>query len=48
MKPLLMHNSSQTTNNRKRRVKGIEFSDQELPKEIKWAERLNYISKPTE
>ncbi len=42
MKPLLLHSSSRTTNNKKRRVIHIEFSNQELPGEIKWAERLNY------
>ena len=41
MKPLILHSSSRTTNNKKRRVLHIEFSNQELPKEIKWAERLN-------
>lgn len=42
MKPLLLHSSSRTTNNKKRRVIHIEFSNQELPLELKWAERLNY------
>jgi ectoine hydroxylase-related dioxygenase (phytanoyl-CoA dioxygenase family) len=41
MKPLLLHSSSRTTNNKKRRVIHIEFSNQELPKELKWAERLS-------
>lgn len=41
MKPLLLHSSSRTTNNKKRRVIHIEFSNQELPTAIKWAERLN-------
>lgn len=41
MKPLLLHSSSRTTNNQKRRVIHIEFSNQELPKKIRWAERLN-------
>ncbi|WP_162128683.1 phytanoyl-CoA dioxygenase family protein [Flavobacterium phycosphaerae] len=41
MKPLLLHSSSRTTNNKKRRVIHIEFSNQELPTELKWAERLN-------
>jgi ectoine hydroxylase-related dioxygenase (phytanoyl-CoA dioxygenase family) len=40
MKPLLLHSSSRTTNNQKRRVIHIEFSNQELPKEIQWAERM--------
>lgn len=41
MKPLILHSSSRTTNNKKRRVIHIEFSNQELPTELKWAERLN-------
>jgi ectoine hydroxylase-related dioxygenase (phytanoyl-CoA dioxygenase family) len=41
MKPLLLHSSSRTTSNKKRRVIHIEFSNQELPKGLKWAERLN-------
>lgn len=41
MKPLILHSSSRTTNNKKRRVIHIEFSNQELPNELKWAERLN-------
>ena len=40
MKPLLLHSSSRTTNNKKRRVIHIEFSSQELPIQLKWAERL--------
>lgn len=41
MKPLLLHSSGRTTNNKKRRVIHIEFTNQELPVELKWAERLN-------
>ncbi|WP_281637289.1 phytanoyl-CoA dioxygenase family protein [Flavobacterium marginilacus] len=41
MKPLTLHSSNRTTNNRKRRVIHIEFSNTELPKELKWAERIN-------
>jgi ectoine hydroxylase-related dioxygenase (phytanoyl-CoA dioxygenase family) len=41
MKPLLLHSSGRTTNDRQRRVIHIEFSNQELPTELKWAERLN-------
>ena len=40
MKPLLLHSSSRTTNNEKRRVIHLEFSNMELPEELKWAERL--------
>lgn len=42
MKPLVLHSSSRTTNNQKRRVIHIEFSNMELPNEIKWAEKLEY------
>lgn len=41
MKPLLLHSSGRTTNNRQRRVVHIEFSNQELPAELNWAERIN-------
>jgi hypothetical protein len=43
MKPLLLHSSSRTTNNQKRRVIHIEFSNRELPGEIQWAERLKVL-----
>lgn len=38
MKPLLMHASGRTTNNSKRRVIHIEFSNQRLPEPLHWAE----------
>jgi ectoine hydroxylase-related dioxygenase (phytanoyl-CoA dioxygenase family) len=41
MKPLLLHSSGRTTNNKQRRVIHIEFSNQELPTELNWAERIN-------
>lgn len=41
MKPLLLHSSSRTVSNKKRRVIHIEFSNLELPKELQWAERMN-------
>lgn len=41
MKPLLLHSSGRTTNNKQRRVIHIEFSNQELPKELTWSERIN-------
>lgn len=41
MKPLILHGSNRTTNNQKRRVIHIEFSNMELPEEINWSERLN-------
>ena len=39
MKPLILHGSNRTTNGKKRRVIHIEFSDQQLPKELNWSER---------
>lgn len=42
MKPLLFHASNKTTNNERRRVIHIEFSNQELPKELEWSERTNF------
>ena len=41
MKPLLLHSSGRAINNRQRRVIHIEFSNQELPTELNWAERIN-------
>jgi len=41
MKPLLLHGSNRTTNNKKRRVIHIEFSNKELPNELNWSERLD-------
>ena len=41
MKPLILHGSNRTTNNQKRRVIHIEFSNMELPEEVNWSERLN-------
>ncbi len=41
MKPLLLHSSNRTTDNRKRRVVHIEFSRTQLPAEIGWSERLS-------
>jgi len=41
MKPLLLHSSNRTTNNQKRRVIHLEFSNRILPKELKWSEHLS-------
>jgi len=41
MKPLILHSSGRTTNNRKRRVIHIEFSNKELPTGLSWAERMD-------
>lgn len=40
MKPLLFHSSARTTNNKRRRVIHIEFSNMELPGKLEWAERM--------
>lgn len=39
MKPLLFHASNKTTNNERRRVIHIEFSNQELPNGLDWSEK---------
>lgn len=39
MKPLLLHSSGRTTNNKKRRVIHIELSNIDLPKQLNWAEK---------
>lgn len=39
MKPLLLHASSKTINQKRRRVLHLEFSNKELPNGIGWAER---------
>ncbi|MEP7374907.1 MAG: phytanoyl-CoA dioxygenase family protein [Chitinophagaceae bacterium] len=38
MRPLLLHASSRTTNNQKRRVVHIEFSNKNLPSPLEWSE----------
>lgn len=43
MKPLLLHASSRTTNQQRRRVIHIEFSNSELPNQLHWAERLEVL-----
>ncbi|XZF14527.1 phytanoyl-CoA dioxygenase family protein [Chitinophagaceae bacterium MMS25-I14] len=40
MKPLLLHSSGRTTNNKARRVIHLEFSKLELPGGLTWAEQL--------
>ena len=40
MRPLLLHASNRTTNNKKRRVVHIEFSRMELPERLNWAEKV--------
>jgi len=39
MKPLLLHASSRTSNQKRRRVIHIEFSNQTLPQELEWSEK---------
>jgi len=41
MKPLLLHSSGRTTNNKQRRVIHIEFSNRELPAGLHWSERID-------
>jgi ectoine hydroxylase-related dioxygenase (phytanoyl-CoA dioxygenase family) len=38
MQPLLLHSSGRTTNNNKRRVVHMEFSNQQLPAGLNWSE----------
>ncbi|MBF4466595.1 phytanoyl-CoA dioxygenase family protein [Flavobacterium sp. LC2016-12] len=40
MKPLLVHASNKTTNNQRRRVIHIEFSNQVLPDGLEWSEKM--------
>jgi ectoine hydroxylase-related dioxygenase (phytanoyl-CoA dioxygenase family) len=42
MKPLLFHASNKTTNNERRRVIHIEFSNQNLPSELEWSEKAYF------
>ncbi|PZR17198.1 MAG: phytanoyl-CoA dioxygenase [Flavobacterium psychrophilum] len=44
MKPLLLHSSGRTVNNSRRRVIHIEFSNIELPENLKWSERINLVN----
>jgi ectoine hydroxylase-related dioxygenase (phytanoyl-CoA dioxygenase family) len=39
MKPLLLHSSSKSTNQKRRRVIHLEFSSNELPGELEWLEK---------
>jgi ectoine hydroxylase-related dioxygenase (phytanoyl-CoA dioxygenase family) len=40
MKPLLWHRSNRSTSQHRRRVIHIEFSNQELPGQLNWAEKM--------
>jgi ectoine hydroxylase-related dioxygenase (phytanoyl-CoA dioxygenase family) len=44
MRPLLMHASNRTTNNKPRKVIHLEFSNAELPEGISWSERQVFMS----
>lgn len=46
MKPLLLHASNRTTNQRKRRVIHIEFSRIQLPLDLQWSESSQTIEAP--
>lgn len=39
MKPLTLHSSGRTTNQKRRRVIHLEFSNMELPHELEWSEK---------
>ncbi|MFT3823188.1 MAG: phytanoyl-CoA dioxygenase family protein [Chitinophagaceae bacterium] len=41
MRPLLLHASGRTTNQQRRRVIHIEFSNTHLPPALQWAEKMN-------
>lgn len=41
MSPLLLHASNRTTNQKKRRVIHIEFSNAQLPGPLQWSERID-------
>jgi ectoine hydroxylase-related dioxygenase (phytanoyl-CoA dioxygenase family) len=41
MKPLILHSSSKSNINRRRRVIHIEFSNSSLPHELNWSEKIN-------
>lgn len=47
MKPLLLHSSGRTTNNQRRRVIHIEFSNIELPEGLQWSERIDILNQET-
>ena len=42
MHPLLLHASSRTTNDKRRRVIHIEFSNMSLPEPLQWSEQLTW------
>lgn len=42
MKPLLLHASKRTENQKNRRVIHIEFTDQELPNGLEWKEKIKF------
>jgi ectoine hydroxylase-related dioxygenase (phytanoyl-CoA dioxygenase family) len=42
MKPLLFHASNKTSNNERRRVIHIEFSNQNLPSDLEWSEKAYF------
>lgn len=44
MKPLILHSSSRTENEKNRRVIHIEFTDQELPEGLQWKEMIEFDS----
>ena len=43
MKPLLLHSSSKTSNNKNRRVIHLEFNSIDLPNGLEWGEKLEIV-----
>lgn len=43
LKPLLLHASGRTTNQQRRRVIHMEFSNTSLPESMQWSERMNAL-----
>jgi len=41
MKPLILHASKRTENQKNRRVIHVEFTDQELPNGLNWNEKID-------
>lgn len=42
LKPLILHSSRRTENEKNRRVIHIEFTEQELPEGLKWKEKIEF------
>ncbi len=42
IKPLILHSSKRTENEKNRRVIHVEFCDMDLPEGLEWKERINF------